>query len=65
VVSDKRRGEATVFANNALERVLLEVDKLNLIDGDGNVPDPEQRADARMPSGLHQHALARIDQDDR
>ena len=39
-------------------------DQVDLIDGDDDVPDAKQRTDQGMPPGLHQHALARIDQDD-
>ena len=44
---------------------LIEIDEIDLIDRDNDVPDAEQRADERVPLGLNQHALARINEDDR
>ena len=42
---------------------LLIVDQIDLVDRQHDVAHAEQRADEGMPPGLHQHALARVDQD--
>ena len=57
-------GKRRVVADDAVEGVLLETDQIDLVHGDDDVTDAEQRADEGMPPGLDQHALARIDQDD-
>ena len=60
----ERAGEGAVIVGDALECVLVEADQIDLVDREHDVADAKQRADQRMPPGLHQHALARIDQDD-
>ena len=57
-------GEGRVIGDDLVERVLPKVDEVDLVDRDHDVADAEQRADQRVPPGLHQHALARIDQND-
>ena len=43
----------------------LQKGPIDLVDGDDEVLDAEQRADERVAVCLLEHALARIDQDDR
>ena len=47
------------------ERRLVEVDEVDLVDGQHDMANAEQRDDHRMPARLRQKALARIDQQDR
>ena len=44
---------------------LVEPDEIHLVDREDDVADAHHRGDPRMPAGLRQHALARVDQDHR
>jgi hypothetical protein len=47
------------------QRWLVVIDKVHLVDRQHDIFDADQVAQIRMPPGLDQHALARIDQDHR
>ena len=57
-------GEGLIVADNAIEDVLVVPDQIDLVHRQHDMANAEQRTDEGMPPGLHQHALARIDQDD-
>ena len=58
------RSEAAIFGNNALEDVRLIGDEIDLVHRQDDMTQAKQRANQGMSSGLHQNALARIDQED-
>src|SRR5262249_47950040 len=60
----KLRGERAIFGGDAVEGVFLIGDQIDLVDGDDDMAQTEQRADQRVPPRLHQNAFARIDQED-
>ncbi len=49
----------------SLEALLGVVDQVHLVDRQHQVRDPQQRGEEGVPARLLQHALARVDQDDR
>ena len=57
-------GEGDIVADNAIEDLLGVADKIDLVHGEDDVTNAEQRADEGVSLGLHQDALAGIDQDD-
>jgi hypothetical protein len=57
-------GESTIVARDALEGVARVVHQVDLVHGDDDAANAEQRADQGMAPGLHQHPFAGIDQDD-
>ncbi len=56
--------ELPIVLDDPFEDGLVEADEVDLVDGEHDVADAEQRGDDRMAPGLAQHALARIDQHD-
>ena len=50
---------------NFQESLLTVSGQIHFVDGKNKVTDSHQGADARVPSGLGQHSLCRINQDDR
>ena len=58
----QRTGEARKGIANAVEDAFLEIDEVHLVDGEDDIPDPEQRADKAVPLGLLQHLLAGVHQ---
>jgi hypothetical protein len=58
-------GEAQVILADAIEEFLRVIDQVHLVDGDHQVRDADQVGDIGMPARLRQHALARVDEDDR
>ena len=48
---------------DVLEALLRVADQVHLVDAHDEVPDTEQRSDERVPAGLLDDALARVDQD--
>ena len=57
-------GKHLIVRNDLVEDVLRIADQIDLVDGNDDVADAEQRGDEGMPAGLLQHALARVDQHD-
>jgi hypothetical protein len=51
--------------DDRVERFLVVVDQVHLVDRQHDVADAEQRDEIAVAAGLRQHALARVDQDDR
>jgi hypothetical protein len=66
-----QRGKAEIGANLryvsaiAVKVRSVKFDEIELVDREHDVPDAEERADQRMPAGLDDDALARIDQHQR
>ena len=56
--------ERGIVADDSIEGLLGVADKVDLVHGEDDVTNAEQRADEGMSPGLHQDALAGIDQDD-
>src|SRR5262249_8433499 len=54
--------EGLVIGDDPIERLLAKPYKIDFVDRDHDVTDPEQRANERVPSGLDQSALACVDQ---
>jgi hypothetical protein len=65
VVDADLGGEFEVIGLDLLVGFLRVVDEIHLVDGDDQVRNADQRSQFRVTPGLRQHALARIDQDDR
>ena len=63
-VQAKRCREGPVFRLDFPESGFRIVDQIHLVDGEHNMPDPDERDEHAVPTRLHQHALARINQDD-
>jgi hypothetical protein len=59
------RGDRAAVGGDACEDVAVEADEVELVDREHDVADAEQRDDGGVPTGLRQHALARIDEHDR
>ena len=47
-----------------MEASLVEVDEVHLVDREDEVGDPQRRGDVRVPAGLLDHALARVEEHD-
>ena len=58
------RGERGIVPGNAFERFLPIPHKIHLVHRHDDITYAQQRTDQRVPAGLHQHALARIDKND-
>jgi hypothetical protein len=58
-------GEGEVVGLDLLVGFLRVIDQVHLVDGDDEVRDADQRGQLGVAAGLRQHALARVDQDDR
>ena len=58
------RGEGDIVADDPVKDLLAVIDEVDLVHGHHDVPDAEQRANEGVTLGLHQHALAGVDQDD-
>ena len=58
-------GELAQLALDLAEPRLVEVDEVHLVDGEDDVRDAERRGDERVAPRLLDHALARVEQDDR
>ena len=56
--------EIAELADDAFERRLREADQIDLVNRQHHMADAEQRGDIGVPAGLHQNALACIDQYD-
>ena len=63
--SSSRAAKRSKSSTIASKTCLVEVDEIHLVHAHDDVRDPEQRADERVALGLGDHALARVDQDDR
>ena len=61
----QRLGEFLESGDNLAEHALVERDEVDLVDRQHDMTDAEQRGDDRVPVGLGQQALARVDQQDR
>ena len=59
------RGDPGVILGDALEYGAVVTDKIELLHRQRDTPDAEQRAYERVPPGLRQDTLARIDQQHR
>ena len=57
---ERRRSSRSI----SRKRLLVEVDEVHLVDREDDVGDAERRGDERVPAGLLDHALARVEQDD-
>ncbi len=57
------RRKRTVVVTDFVETIFAEVDQVHLVDGNDDVPNPQQRNNEAVSSGLRQHAVAGIDQD--
>ena len=58
-------GQAGIFRSDALEDVPVEADQVDLVDGEDDVPDAEQRDDEGVAPRLGKDAAPRIDEHDR
>ena len=58
-------GEGAVLALDLPEPLLRVVDEIHLVHGDGDVADPEQVDEVAVAPRLREHALARVEQDQR
>jgi hypothetical protein len=65
VVEANLRRERAVVVLDTPERGLVVVDQVHLVDGQHHVADADQRHEVAVTAGLRQHALARVDEDDR
>ena len=59
------RRELAVVGLDLVEDLLRVVDEVELVDGEDDVADAEQRHEVAVAAGLGEHALARVDQDHR
>ena len=57
--------KAAEVGDDRVEDLLRIADEVDLVDGEHDVADAEQRGDEGVPPRLGQHALARVDQDHR
>ena len=57
-------GEGLIIAADLLVSLLRVIDDVHLVDGDDDVLDAQQRDDESVPLGLHQDAVAGVDQND-
>ena len=57
--------ERVELALDRAERLLGELDEVHLVHGEDDVRDAEHRRDVRVAAGLLDHALPRVEQDDR
>ena len=51
--------------DDLVEHRLVEADQVHLVDRQHDLADAQQRGDRRVSAGLHQQALARVDQQHR
>ena len=56
--------ERPEIRNDAIEHVLRELDQIDLVHGQNDMANAQERRDVGMTARLGEHALARIDQDD-
>ena len=56
-------GKGGIFGHDLVKTGLIIIDQIHLVDRQHDVADANQLAQIGMPPRLHQHALARIDQD--
>ena len=61
----ERRGESLEIGDDPVEARGVEAGKVDLVDGQHDMPDAEQGCDRGMAAGLRQKPLARVDQQDR
>ena len=60
----QRCGEGPIVGEDFLEAALAVVEQIHLVDGQHVFADAEQLCEVAVPSGLGQHPLTGIDQDD-
>ena len=58
-------GELAVALGHPVKDGAVEADKVELVDRHHHMANAEQRADQRMPPGLRNHPIARVDQQQR
>ena len=58
-------GERAVFDVDEVVDLLRVADEVELVDREHDVPDADERDEIAVPARLREHALARVDEDDR